>query len=133
MALSMDEQRMLAEIERRLTAQDPGLASRLSSFKRSSPAARLKTTRGKIIGSICTVALLAIIAVTVYATIPFRANNQKLTKQPTATSAPVKSSAPVKRTTAPGGASGTSAANASATGRTTLRRSGPFTEILTKS
>jgi hypothetical protein len=102
MALSMDEQRMLAEIERRLAAQDPGLATRLSSFRRPGPAARLRTTRGKIIGSICTIALLAIIAVTVYATIPFRANGQKLTKQPTATSssAPVKSSAPAKTSAA---------------------------------
>jgi len=93
MALSMDEQRMLAEIERRLAAQDPGLANRLSSFRRSGPAARLRTKRGKIIGLICTVALLAIIAVTVYATIPFRANGQKLTKQPTASSAPARTSA----------------------------------------
>ena len=52
MALSMDEQRMLAEIERRLAAQDPGLATRLSSFRRPGPAARLRTTRGKIIGTI---------------------------------------------------------------------------------
>ena len=115
MALSMDEQRMLAEIERRLAAQDPGLASRLSTFKRPGPAARLRTTRGKIIGSICTIALLAIIAVTVYATIPFRANSQKLTKQPTATSssAPVKSSAP--KSSAPVKTSATS----------TVRRSSP--------
>jgi hypothetical protein len=100
MALSMDEQRMLAEIERRLAAEDPGLATRLSSFRRPGPAGRLRTTRGKIIGSICTIALLAIIAVTVFATIPFRANGQKLTKQPTATSssAPVKSSAPPAKT-----------------------------------
>ena len=115
MALSMDEQRMLAEIERRLAAQDPGLATRLSSFWRPGPAARLRTTRGKIIGSICTIALLAIIAVTVYATIPFRANSQKLTKQPTATSssAPVKSSAP--KSSAPVKTSATS----------TVRRSSP--------
>ena len=121
MALSMDEQRMLAEIERRLAAQDPGLANRLSSFRRPGPAGRIRTTRGKIIGSICTIALLAIIAVTVYATIPFRANNQKLTKQPTASSAPVRTSAPVKKTAA------SSAANPS----TTLRRSGPFTYVTT--
>ena len=61
MALSMDEQRMLAEIERRLTAEDPGLATRLSSFRRPGPAAALRTTRGKIVGSICTVVLLAVI------------------------------------------------------------------------
>jgi hypothetical protein len=113
MALSMDEQRMLAEIERRLAAQDPGLATRLSSFRRPGPAAGLRTTRGKVIGSICTIALLAIIAVTVYATIPFRASGQKLTKQPTATS----SSAPVKTSAAgnPSAAASSTAKKASPT------------------
>jgi len=77
MALSMDEQRMLAEIERRLTAEDPGLATRLSSFRRPGPAASLRTTRGKIVGSICTVVLLAVIGLTVYAMIPFRAQASK--------------------------------------------------------
>ena len=121
MALSMDEQRMLAEIERRLAAQDPGLATRLSSFKRPGPAARLRTTRGKIIGSICTIALLAIIAVTVYATIPFRASGQKLTRQPSATS----SSAPVKTTSA--AAKSSTAPKSSAASSTMARRTGPFT------
>ena len=77
MALSMDEQRMLAEIERRLAAQDPGLATRLSSFRRPGPAAGLRTRRGKIIGSICTIVLLAVIGITVYAMTPFRAYGQK--------------------------------------------------------
>ena len=72
MALSMDEQRMLAEIERRLAAEDPGLATRLSSFQRPGPAAGLRSTRGKIIGSLCTIVLLAIIGLTVYAMMPFR-------------------------------------------------------------
>jgi hypothetical protein len=124
MALSMDEQRMLAEIERRLAAQDPGLATRLSSFRRPGPGARFRTTRGKIIGSICTIALLAIIAVTVYATIPFRASGQKLTKQPTATS----SSAPVKTTST----AATSNAPKSSTASSTMpRRTGPFTVATT--
>jgi hypothetical protein len=77
MALSMDEQRMLAEIERRLAAEDPGLATRLSSFRRPRPAAGLRTTRGKIIGSLCTLVLLAVIGVTVYAMIAVRAHTQK--------------------------------------------------------
>ena len=77
MALSMDEQRMLAEIERRLTAEDPSLASRLSSFRRPARAAALRTTRGKIVGSICTVVLLAVIGLTVYAMIPFRGQGSK--------------------------------------------------------
>jgi hypothetical protein len=77
MALSMDEQRMLAEIERRLAAEDPGLATKLSSFRRPRPAAGLRTTRGKIIGSLCTVVLLAVIGVTVYAMMAVRAHGQK--------------------------------------------------------
>ncbi|HEX7159756.1 MAG TPA: DUF3040 domain-containing protein [Trebonia sp.] len=94
MALSMDEQRMLAEIERRLAAEDPGLATRLSSFRRSGPAG-LRTTRGKIIGSICTVVLLAVIGLTVYAMMPFRAHSAKvptsrLSSAQPSTSAPVQ-------------------------------------------
>lgn len=95
MALSMDEQRMLAEIERRLAAEDPGLATRLSSFRRSGPAAGLRTTRGKIVGSICTVVLLAVIGITVYAMVPFRAHTSKtpsgrLASVQASTSAPVR-------------------------------------------
>jgi hypothetical protein len=94
MALSMDEQRMLAEIERRLAAEDPGLATRLSSFRRPGPAAGLRTTRGKIIGSICTVVLVAVIGLTVYAMMPFRAHSSKaptgrLSSAQPSTSAPV--------------------------------------------
>jgi Protein of unknown function (DUF3040) len=87
MALSMDEQRMLAEIERRLAAQDPGLANKLSSFRRPGPAAGLRTRRGKILGSICTIVLLAVIGITVYAMTPFRAYSQKT--KPTATTSSV--------------------------------------------
>jgi hypothetical protein len=70
MALSMDEQRMLAEIERRL-------AARMSSFRRPRPAVGLRSTRGKIIGSLCAVVLLAAIAVMVYATLAVRAHTLK--------------------------------------------------------
>ena len=37
----------------------------------------LRTTRGKIVGSICTVVLLAVIGLTVYAMMPFRAQGAK--------------------------------------------------------
>jgi hypothetical protein len=95
MALSMDEQRMLAEIERRLAAQDPGLAARLSSFKRPGPAAGFRTTRGKIIGSLCTLILLTVIALTVYAMVPFRAHAAKTPAGRLASAHP-SASAPVK-------------------------------------
>jgi Protein of unknown function (DUF3040) len=72
MALSMDEQRMLAEIERRLAAEDPGLASCLTTFRRPSPARVLRSPRTRIIGSLFTVLLVAVVALMVYAMIPFR-------------------------------------------------------------
>jgi hypothetical protein len=105
MALSMDEQRMLAEIERRLTAEDPGLATRLSSFRRPGPAAALRTTRGKIVGSICTVVLLAVIGLTVYALIPFRAQGSKTPVGPQSSASP-STSAPVRAGPAAASAAG---------------------------
>jgi hypothetical protein len=74
MALSMDEQRMLAEIERRLAAEDPGLASCLSTFRRPSPATVLRSPRARIIGSLFTVLVVAMVSLMVYAMIPFRAH-----------------------------------------------------------
>src|SRR5271165_1400058 len=99
MALSMDEQRMLAEIERRLAAQDPGLATRLSTFRRPGPAVGLRTTRGKIIGSICTIVLLAVIGITIYAMTPFRAYGQRTKPSSTTSSVSATSNAPAVRTT----------------------------------
>jgi len=69
MALSMDEQRILAEIERRLAADDPGLASCLSTFRRPGPRTVLRSPRARIIGSLFTVLLVSLM---VYAMIPFR-------------------------------------------------------------
>jgi Protein of unknown function (DUF3040) len=86
-ALSMDEQRILAEIERRLAADDPGLASCLTTFRRPGPATVLRSPRARIIGSLFTVLLVAMVSLMVYAMIPFRAH---LDRQP----APSTASAP---------------------------------------
>jgi len=72
MALSQDEQRMLAEIERRLAADDPGLASCLTTFRRPGPGTVLRSPRARIIGSLFTVLLVAMVSLMVYAMIPFR-------------------------------------------------------------
>jgi cytoskeletal protein RodZ len=72
MALSQDEQRVLAEIERRLAADDPGLASCLTTFRRPGPATVLRSPRARIIGSLFTVLLVAMVSLMVYAMIPFR-------------------------------------------------------------
>ena len=95
MALSMDEQRMLAEIERRLAAEDPGLAARLSSFKRTGPAVKLRSPRSKIIGSLFAVAAALVLSVMIYAMIPFRAHVPNGATNPQATGG-VSASAPVK-------------------------------------
>ena len=77
MALSMDEQRVLAEIERRLAAEEPRLASCMTSFRRPGPAAALRSPRARIIGSLFTVLLVAMISLMVYAMIPFRAHSTR--------------------------------------------------------
>lgn len=96
MALSMDEQRMLAEIERRLSAEDPRLAARLSSFRRPGPAAKLRSPRGRIIGSLFTIALVAVVSMMVYTMVPFRAHGPKTSSSPQASSPGVSASAPAQ-------------------------------------
>lgn len=121
MALSMDEQRMLAEIERRLAAEDPGLAARLSSFRRPGPATKLRTTRGRIIGTMFTIALVAVVSLLVYAMIPFRAHTYKpgtaTQSSSPAASAQVRSGPPAS-SAAKTAAAKTSAAKTSASPKT---------------
>jgi hypothetical protein len=83
MALSMDEQRMLAEIEKRLAADDPGLASCLSTFRRPGPGTVLRSPRARIIGSLFAVLLVAMVSLMIYAMIPFRAHTIRNTVTPT--------------------------------------------------
>lgn len=74
MALSMDEQRILAEIERRLAAEDPGLAARMSAFRRPSPGNLFKSARARLIGSLLTVVVVAMVSLMAYAMLPFRSS-----------------------------------------------------------
>jgi hypothetical protein len=84
MALSQDEQRILAEIERRLASDDPGLASSLTTFRRPGAGRVLRSPRVRIVGSLFTVLLVAMISMTLYAMIPFRAHLQRPATTPTA-------------------------------------------------
>jgi hypothetical protein len=94
MALSMDEQRALAEIERRLAADDPGLATCLTAFRRPGPANVLRSPRARIVGSLFTVLLVAIVSLMVYAMIPFRAHGPRsVGPSSTATTSAISSSA----------------------------------------
>ena len=84
MALSADEQRELAEIERRLATDDPGLATCLTAFRRPGPAHSLRSPRARIIGSLFTVLLVAMVSLMVYAMIPFRTHGARTPAPPTA-------------------------------------------------
>jgi len=85
MALSMDEQRMLAEIERRLAAEDPGLAARLSTFRWPGRVTVFRSARARVIGSLFTVAVVAMVSLMVYAIVPFRSGSRTSGNHPVTT------------------------------------------------
>jgi hypothetical protein len=99
---------MLAEIERRLAAEDPGLAARLASFKRPSPAVKLRSPRSKVIGSLFAVAAALALSMMIYAMIPFRAHAPRGAANPQATGG-VSASAPARPVQHSAGSSHTAA------------------------
>jgi hypothetical protein len=134
MALSMDEQRVLAEIERRLAAEDPGLAARLSSFRRPGPTMALRSSRIRVFGSVLTLALVAVVSLMVYAMIPLRSHSARLSPvgRPQATPSNQVPTMPGLSSATGGKPAGTSAAASGATttsispqGPSTVRRSSP--------
>jgi hypothetical protein len=85
MALSMDEQRMLAEIERRLAAEEPVLASNLAAFRKPRRMSAFRSTRARVIGSLFTVAVVAMVSLVVYAMLPFRSSGRTTGHHPVTT------------------------------------------------
>jgi hypothetical protein len=117
MALSADEQRALAEIERRLASDDPGLATCMTAFRRPGPGHVLRSPRARIIGSLFTVLLVAMVSLMVYAMIPFRTHNARTSVTPSAGTPGNVSIAATGTGTRPGSAPSVSASmSASATG-----------------
>jgi Protein of unknown function (DUF3040) len=112
MALSADEQRELAEIERRLATDDPGLATCLAAFRRPGPSRVLRSPRARIIGSLFTVLLVAMVSLMVYAMIPFRANHDRPSPTTAGTPGSVSTSSTGTASSAP-----PSAAASTSTGR----------------
>jgi hypothetical protein len=72
MALSMDEQRILDAMERKLADDDPLLASRLSSFGRPGMSAIMRSRRARIVLSFLALIAIAAVSLAVYALTPFR-------------------------------------------------------------
>jgi hypothetical protein len=79
MALSMDEQRILDEMERKLVDDDPLLASRLTSFGRPGMAALLRSRRARVVLSFLALVVIAAVSLVVYALTPFRSERSPVT------------------------------------------------------
>jgi Protein of unknown function (DUF3040) len=73
MALSMDEERILAEIEQHLVKSEPALAARLASFGRSGVVNPLRSPRVRIVASCLALVTVTIVSLLVYALLPLRA------------------------------------------------------------
>jgi hypothetical protein len=73
MALSMDEERILAEIEQHLSKSEPVLAARLTSFGRSGRVNPLRSPRIRIVASCLALVTVTIVSLIVYALLPLRA------------------------------------------------------------
>ncbi len=95
MALSMDEQRILDAMERKLADDDPLLASRLSSFGRPGVAAIMRSRRARIVLSFLALIAIAAVSLAVYALTPFRTTFEPKgsTPRPTSSHQPVRRAA----------------------------------------
>jgi hypothetical protein len=77
MALSMDEQRILDGIERKLADDDPRLAARLTAFGQPRLPAMLGSTRARAIAVLVSLALAAVVTMMVYSMRPFPGGSGK--------------------------------------------------------
>ncbi|HEX9066217.1 MAG TPA: DUF3040 domain-containing protein [Streptosporangiaceae bacterium] len=66
MALPMDEQRILEEMERMLAADDPRLAARLAAFGQPGLGQTLRTRRARATLSVMALVLIAAVAGVIY-------------------------------------------------------------------
>ncbi len=71
-ALSMDEERILAEIEQRLAKSEPALAARLASFGRPGPRALLRSPRIRMLACCAVLVVVTLVSLAVYALLPLR-------------------------------------------------------------
>ena len=73
MALSMDEERILAEIEQHLVKSEPALAARLKSFSHPGSVNLFRSSRIRILASCLALVTVTIVSLIVYAMLPLRA------------------------------------------------------------
>src|SRR2546430_15224381 len=73
MALSMEEQRILAEIEQRLAKTEPALAAPLASFRRPRPGNLLPSPPVRVLASCVALVVVTVVSLIAYALLPLRA------------------------------------------------------------
>ena len=96
MALPMDEQRILEEMERMLAADDPRLAARLAAFGQPGISQALRTRRARATLSVMALVLIAAVAGVIYLVGSLRpgpGSSPGHHSSPVATSPPAKPSA----------------------------------------
>jgi tetrahydromethanopterin S-methyltransferase subunit B len=74
-ALSMEEQRMLDEMERQLAIADPKLASRFNAFGQQRMSGAFTSQRVKTIIGLLALALIAAVTVMMFVLSPYGAHN----------------------------------------------------------
>jgi hypothetical protein len=75
-ALSMEEQRILDEMERNLAAEDPRLASRLGAFGQQRLRSPLRSQQARTISGVLALALIAAVTIMVFVISPFANHNR---------------------------------------------------------
>ena len=71
MALSMEEQRILDEMERALAAEDPRFAARLNAFGQQHLPSFLTSSRARTISGLLALALIAAVTVMMFVLSPY--------------------------------------------------------------
>jgi hypothetical protein len=77
MALSMEEQRILAEIEEQLTRSEPGLASQMSAFGGPEGPGLPRSLRARQVASVAALVVLVVTSVVVYTVLSLRGAPQR--------------------------------------------------------
>jgi hypothetical protein len=104
MALSMEEQRILAEIEQNLARAEPALATRLARLEHPRPTVTgvLRSPRGRLLASLAALATLLLMSMLVYLLISLRGIPQRGENgRPAATTAPRSPGTSAQRTPPP--------------------------------
>ena len=83
MALSMEEQRILDEIERKLAADDPRLASRFNTFGQHRLPSTFTSARARTISCLVALALIAVVTVMMFVLSPMNRHSSPPPRPPT--------------------------------------------------